>query len=388
MATVVTLIHGTWAKRSDWTDPEKSLMADALRSFLPPPVEILRFAWSGRNSPRARRVAADNLRDHLRNAINNNPVNAHHFVIAHSHGGNVALQALNDPGLMQTIDGVACLSTPFLSVRDREVGPNGRHMVLLATVLWLVAGLVIVCGYFELRWYSLAGLNVLLLSLLAKLYCGWDVMVTNLKRSITIVPICPERIRILRFAGDEASAALLTSQFICDVTTRIVTRLSIWIAKAKERRGQRLRTLVMIAVCSLIGSGILMGAAALLQAPDYTPIIAGILLSLAGVVLALRLFPIGVFAYEILVSILVAPLVILLTLALLVPFGLTVALANLTLDVSADASPTGSWTVHLLDPPSTVDTADVEMPPRKHSAIYDSPAVFEDLCAWMKQRSH
>ena len=66
------------------------------------------FEWSGSNSIEARRKAAAALRQHLANARWRRP-EAQHFVVAHSHGGNVALESIED----QPVSGLVTLATPF-----------------------------------------------------------------------------------------------------------------------------------------------------------------------------------------------------------------------------------------------------------------------------------
>jgi hypothetical protein len=73
------------------------------------------FQWLGWNSGRARFKAQERLRACLEKNLEAAP-NAQHFVIAHSHGGNIAIRAVASPRLQTQIRGIACLSTPFISV--------------------------------------------------------------------------------------------------------------------------------------------------------------------------------------------------------------------------------------------------------------------------------
>ena len=64
---------------------------------------------------------------------------ARHFIVAHSHGGNVALYAIRNPVIRLVIDGIVTLATPFLSARPRD--PHGHAEVmawltLTVTALW------------------------------------------------------------------------------------------------------------------------------------------------------------------------------------------------------------------------------------------------------------
>lgn len=79
---------------------------------------------------------------------------ARHFVVAHSHGGNVTLYALRMPGLPRRLAGVVCLGTPFLQCepRDTDRAVTTYGDLLLATpslaLLVLLALFVFPSAYF------------------------------------------------------------------------------------------------------------------------------------------------------------------------------------------------------------------------------------------------
>lgn len=109
---MVHVVHGTWGSRSGWTREGQSPLIDSLRQRFGDSVRIARLSWSGANHQAARRKAAAELAQRL-------AVDAEHgrdsFVIAHSHGGNVALQAINlvGPSMRERIH-LILLATPFL----------------------------------------------------------------------------------------------------------------------------------------------------------------------------------------------------------------------------------------------------------------------------------
>jgi pimeloyl-ACP methyl ester carboxylesterase len=102
---VLTLIHGTWAPHAPWTLPDSPLRK-ALAGQLGDRIAFETLEWSGANTHRARREAAQKLRAQLADSIAANPL-ARHFLVAHSHGGNVALYAMADATLRQHIAGIA-----------------------------------------------------------------------------------------------------------------------------------------------------------------------------------------------------------------------------------------------------------------------------------------
>lgn len=95
---------------------------------------LTEFEWSGANSVwgrlcaagaerdftdgAARPPAAGTLRAHIA-CVNQRFPDARQVLVAHSHGGNVCLAALRDHDTRAAVQGLACLSTPFVSVRSR-----------------------------------------------------------------------------------------------------------------------------------------------------------------------------------------------------------------------------------------------------------------------------
>src|ERR1041385_8003393 len=134
---VFTLVHGTFAKDAHWTRDGSALRASVIKACGTANAVFRPFEWSGKNSLGERRKAALRLETHLANLIREFP-NDEHFVIAHSHGGNIVLYALANTALRSRLAGVVCLSTPFLSVALRpkhEQAANVWSNILGATVV-------------------------------------------------------------------------------------------------------------------------------------------------------------------------------------------------------------------------------------------------------------
>ena len=111
---VTYLVHGTWAKGSRWPQIEEEI-----RRQLPDTDHVFDYpTWSGKNTVKSRLSGALSLERRLLDSIRRKP-DAHHFIIAHSHGGNVSLLALKNPEVRAAISGIVCLSTPFLLCRPR-----------------------------------------------------------------------------------------------------------------------------------------------------------------------------------------------------------------------------------------------------------------------------
>ena len=121
MAVVITLVHGTWGYQSEWIR-EHAALRGAFQKAFNEMVFFRTFYWSGQNSFAARETAAENIRTFLREGIEIFPY-ANHAIIAHRHGGNIALKALDDDVIRSRVSTVICLSTPFLTVASRNFGP-------------------------------------------------------------------------------------------------------------------------------------------------------------------------------------------------------------------------------------------------------------------------
>jgi len=138
--TIITLIHGTWARGAQWTK-DTSPLANALKERIEGEVRIETFSWSGRNLHSSRRRAAVNLRRHVLITAKQYP-EARHFLIAHSHGGVVALYALADAEAKASVSGVICLATPFIVRRARPFPKHtfGLLCALVAVVVFIILG--------------------------------------------------------------------------------------------------------------------------------------------------------------------------------------------------------------------------------------------------------
>lgn len=113
---VVTLINGTFARDAAWVAPDSPL-AQYLRDHLgdTPVVESMR--WEGGNSTASRHEGAEMLATRIADVARVHK-GSPHFLIAHSHGGNVAVQALRQT--TGNVRGLVCLNTPFLHSHPRR----------------------------------------------------------------------------------------------------------------------------------------------------------------------------------------------------------------------------------------------------------------------------
>ena len=141
----VYLVHGTWAKRARWTR-EDSPLRKALKKGLKGNVTFMTIPWSGRNSAEQRDKAVVELPSLLAGSAEDGDAR---FIIAHSHGGNIALDWLRSQNYVETheprqrqrearklrMNGVITMNTPFLAVLPRDPLTFFIHLCALTIAL-------------------------------------------------------------------------------------------------------------------------------------------------------------------------------------------------------------------------------------------------------------
>ena len=420
-SVVVTLVHGTFGRLPGGDAPwvrDGSLLRQSLTEELGPDTTFLPFRWSGMNWPSARYRAADRLREHLRDTAARHP-DLGHYVIAHSHGGNVALYALRDaaaderPGDLPA--GVVCLSTPFIAAQPRPVTllrfVAGYTVVLVA----LFAVVAAVMGRLLVPWMASvqtdsAVANVLMwnevwLEFVLCAVLSWRattalVRLAQARRPLIVVDRIPVPIRIYRSLGDEATALLVTSSLLTWVATlawRIASTLTIAVAGVFAGVVLGLLAIplgVLLLLERLAGAGRLRRR---LRAAAGSRRVWAIVATI-GTMFAYAVWgylfagtPLGTAdrSYATLVATLVGAVV-----ACSALWGLGYGLTAPFLEVSAETTPTGSWQVHLFAARTWDDDAPVDARAARaakraslsHSAAYGDTGVLGAIAAWIRQR--
>lgn len=141
---ILTLVHGTFATNADWPKPGSQLRRIIEERLSGRSIGIERFVWSGGNSHQARIRAGLELRRFLRNQSRKHP-QAKQVVIAHSHGGNVAMYGIRRVWPRLNLSAVICLGTPFVHCARAELLTTCR--VWRRSVLLLAALLLAALGY-------------------------------------------------------------------------------------------------------------------------------------------------------------------------------------------------------------------------------------------------
>lgn len=228
-------------------------------------VSFAEFSWTGRNSHGARVEAARRLGEHLHKLVQGDPT-ARHFVIAHSHGGNVASYAIGDNKVLRgQLAGVIALSVPFIRARPRDFGslrlpgllahklqnffstlsfgtlrrvdelPKlvqieiGTYMangaVGLSTITFIIS-LIWLLGTFQAQGFNFASVVLPLVIMALPLASFWMNHLLAWHSSLVILrqmkmPTFSDiPMLIIRADGDEASAFLILSQFIAWLSTK------------------------------------------------------------------------------------------------------------------------------------------------------------------------
>jgi len=158
---MITLVHGTWPRgffpkwlnmmrllglskpKPLWFESE-SPFREKLEIELKdasPDCEIRPFCWSGANSIFARDEAAQKLARVLKDDLKSS--NAAPIVIAHSHGGNVALRAMAHLGADASRVRIVTLATPFLRVFVREALDEATKVLFVWLPLWAAISAIV-----------------------------------------------------------------------------------------------------------------------------------------------------------------------------------------------------------------------------------------------------
>jgi hypothetical protein len=234
----VHLVHGTWpyggllpqyvplfrSKAALWYQPGSSFR-EALLHHLPNAASCSCFEWSGRNSIGARFRAAEEFKRYWTREKSNCPASKH-YVIAHSHGGNVVLQALlSDQSTAQSMAGFVTLGTPFLWFEPSESSPvlkamawAAQYMAQLFILALATCALFIpvsdVIGQFSPVLWAAYGLFLLILGMyLWRCWLPVPIRIYRLAQQVRAVPAgsAIPHLLIVRSPGDEASLALRAS---------------------------------------------------------------------------------------------------------------------------------------------------------------------------------
>jgi hypothetical protein len=302
--------------------------------------------------------------------------------------------------LENKIDGIVCLATPFLLARERDFGINPAVILgsaIVVAVLLLTLGISAVWpGLWDnsISLWLFQAVMFVFAFLLASL---WLRFAYKLRKELTPAQVSdPSRFLIIRSPVDEASGALVLSQFLSWITVRIYLYFENLFQRFKAaltgfaEKKWIVATVVAAALVAFAGSVIAISGpvdpASWLGTAAKSGIVVSILI--AGEALILFIPKYGVdwatASLRFVVSLMVWPMILLLSVFLFLPFGWRIALANVLLDVTAETTPVGSsWNVHLVLPESKEPRDEIHNIPLMHSIIYENPSVHKIVCDWI-----
>ena len=153
------LVHGTFATKAPWTDPD-STFCSKLKAGMGGNVSFETFNWSGGNSHASRIAAAKELVLLLERQYAND--NVQKVIIAHSHGGNIAMYALRELGEKAAEFNLVTMATPFLNAEGNEytaVLQINLFMIPFLLSTFLIAAVAFVFNYF-VRKFEIEAISV------------------------------------------------------------------------------------------------------------------------------------------------------------------------------------------------------------------------------------
>jgi hypothetical protein len=230
--TQVTFVHGTFARGSKWPLVELAVM-----KALGPDVVIDYFLWSGRNQHADREAAAIELNRRLDRTTGDYPETCH-YLIGHSHGGTVILQALRFR-TRDDVRSVICLSTPFIAARVDPLDGTIATLLLLAPLVWLSLLCLSILPSALSRYVPSEGVTLLSLVTIVGLGCfllsrRTDRLVAYAKTvadSLRFVSPQGVNVHLMRSPVDEVSVVLTLAQAAHLIARRLI-RISSHVARA------------------------------------------------------------------------------------------------------------------------------------------------------------
>lgn len=332
-AVSVVFVHGTWARGSRWPQFERALRG----AFGAERVAVQYLDWSGRNTVSARLAAGRKLAELLQNDVQARP-SARRFIVAHSHGGTVALLALRDFSSSHCVDGIICLSTPFLLVRPREFSELQWSIVMLGLALTLAAVTI-----------GAAFMTQSLVPVLAGPVAGWAAWRgvrssaararTFLKR-VSLPDMTNLPLLIVRAPDDEASLTLAIVQGasrLLSATWRVIGLE--WVAlmwNAAGRLADRFKARRLLTVAADVW---IVSLFALIVVNQFIPT------GRPSIVFVVLAAPLTMMMFTfVLAGLLIVPFGLVNALAL-VPFGPGYSIFSPFIELTAETTPHGQWTV-------------------------------------------
>jgi hypothetical protein len=267
---LITLVHGTWPhgifppyarfkqwvrnlilrERQEmppyWYENNSSFLARLRTELGDIPHKMTPLLWSGENSIFVRDATAHALAEHL-SAEHAQYPQATQLVIAHSHGGNIALCALHrlqqlDPPRQCADRLFVTLATPFVEVHQADFGrrPLYMRMALMILVICPLLGVLLGAALAMLSLSDHFGADswgfaiAIFLLVTAMFLVGWwwiirraparQVKLDRLRLATRLGKLAPAQpLLVVRAIDDEASLILALGALLNHITARLIT---------------------------------------------------------------------------------------------------------------------------------------------------------------------
>jgi hypothetical protein len=358
---VVHLVHGTWAEKAPWTQPGsrfRTRLESELRELgIQTKVEFAAPQWGGQNRHSVRMAGAEKLRNDVREIAVEGTC---HVLIGHSHGGLVCVLACKDGegSIASQVDGVVCLSTPFLVFRP---APYSQWMYRGCWVAWwmlVLFGSRLVVDDF---WKSLLLSLPVMLAFAA--FRRWAVRHGyGDPEAISVPSSLPVPTLLIRCPGDEASGILGASL----IAERVMLLLTAKVSSVWEWFDRHWLMYLLFSGLFAIAVGAAVLASVTLtgspQALKWPAIAIASLFTLVLVVPLLFGWPLRSLIYGL-------------------SYGFDMATKGVFLDVSAESTPPGAWLLHTIFPKPPKSG----LPGMAHSEPYDNDEAIDAVARWISE---
>lgn len=391
----LVLLHGTFATEAEWTRDGSPLVNELQKRLHSS--RMHRHGWSGRNSFAARARASCELVNLIKTIIAEDK-DARIAIVAHSHGGTIALEAMDSDEVRAHISAIACLATPVLNVApvdERNISTGVLVTFALVGVIIATLGLPplphggspqLPTGLFSGA--LAAGLVWLLkIKLVDRFYRLRKELKKTILRSTCYTKVISPKTAFFRFPGDEVTSlagavhlinAVLgaLSYFPLLVLEKWFMRLAYFVVNNTERFGKNGATYVgLLLLLSLFSVPPLIAAALNVKPAAGLWVPFGIVLLYLGfglVYILCRGF--GACALSLL-------------------FGPELFFAAPELRITTESCPYGKWTVIYLDEraielrvredSSWSEWNKAEIGRYSHGAVYDNWYFSRALAEWL-----
>jgi hypothetical protein len=362
------------------------LVERLLRDF--PDALVLRVLWSGLNSVSARSAASRYLSELLRNSLTNY-AGAPHVVIAHSHGGNVALKAIDNSDLREVR--VVCLSTPILYMVPRKALTESAAFHWIAFITGLCLGIFADhkltpnhCWIITGRWLDF----LIQLAIWAPVILGLLIALTTYEERAQVVSKDvnidhfpnPRNVIFLRYVSDEASGFLSFFSFLQYLQSRIV-QIVVKLASGAAKIGKWgfENWLGLMIVCFIWGVSVGFIGDWLTGTPSTAPWLGRVAFVALTPIVIFMMIPFAALAASLVLLFVLIPICILLICAGVLPFGFELAALAVWFEIDVEAAPPGQWRITSLIPLGSANNG------LRHSFSHDEKAAIEAIIKEIKQ---